>query len=74
MSFANEGTADRTIRIIVGITLLALGWGGVVDGTLGTVLKLLGFVPLLTGLVGWCPLYAIGRFSTRSDKETVGAG
>lgn len=75
MSFMNEGTADRAIRIIAGIALLALGWGGVVDGTLGTVFKFLGFVPLLTGLVGWCPLYSIGRISTRakSAKETVGA-
>jgi hypothetical protein len=35
MSFMNEGTADRVIRIVAGIVLLALGWGGVVDGTLG---------------------------------------
>lgn len=61
----NEGTADRVIRIIAGITLLALGWGGVVTGTLGTVLKVLGFVPLLTGLIGWCPLYAVAHLSTR---------
>lgn len=72
MSFMNEGTADRAIRIVAGIVLLALGWGGVVDGTLGTVFKFLGFVPLATGLMGWCPLYAIGKLSTRS-KETVAA-
>ncbi len=72
MSFRNEGTADRAIRIVAGIVLLALGWGGVVDGTLGTVFKFLGFVPLATGLMGWCPLYAIGKLSTRT-KETVAA-
>lgn len=72
MSFMNEGTADRVIRIVAGIVLLALGWGGVVDGTLGTVFQFLGFVPLATGLMGWCPLYAIGKLSTRA-KETVAA-
>ncbi|MGF1666678.1 MAG: DUF2892 domain-containing protein [Acidimicrobiia bacterium] len=72
MSFRNEGTADRAIRIVAGIVLLALGWGRVVDGTLGTVFKFLGFVPLATGLMGWCPLYAIGKLSTRT-KETVAA-
>jgi hypothetical protein len=30
------------------------------------VLQWLGFVPLLTGLIGWCPLYALFRFSTKS--------
>ena len=71
----NEGTADRVIRIVAGIALLALGWGEVVTGTLGTVFKLLGFVPLVTGLVGWCPLYAVAHMSTRGRvaEDTVTA-
>ncbi|MDP2291850.1 MAG: DUF2892 domain-containing protein [Actinomycetota bacterium] len=71
----NEGTADRVIRVVAGIVLLALGWGEVVTGTLGTVLKVLGFVPLLTGLIGWCPLYAVAHISTRgrSEKDAVTA-
>lgn len=64
MAFTNEGTTDRVIRIIAGIALLALGWGGAVSGTLGSVFKVLGFVPLLTGLVGWCPLYRLVGIKT----------
>jgi len=64
MSFTNEGNTDRVIRVIAGIALLALGWGGVVSGTLGTVFKVLGFVPLLTGLAGWCPVYRLLGIST----------
>jgi len=64
MSFTNESNTDRAIRVIAGIALLALGWGGVISGTLGTVFKVLGFVPLLTGLVGWCPLYRLFGTST----------
>lgn len=71
MSYMNEGTTDRVIRIVAGIVLLALGWGEVVAGTLGSVFKVLGFIPLVTGLVGWCPLYAIGRFSTRHGGKTA---
>ncbi len=75
MSFMNEGTTDRAIRIVAGILLLALGWGEVVTGTLGNVFKVLGFVPLATGLVGWCPLYAVTHLSTRGHaaKETAAA-
>lgn len=67
----NEGTIDRIVRIIAGITLLALGWGEVVTGTLGTVFKFLGFVPLATGLIGWCPLYAALKLSTRHGQQAA---
>lgn len=64
MQFINEAGWDRIVRIALGVVLLALGWGGVVEGTLGTVFQWVGFVPLLTGLAGWCPLYAIFGFRT----------
>lgn len=67
MSFVNESTVDRIIRVAAGVLLLALGWGGVVTGTLGTIFKFLGFLPLLTGLVGWCPAYTLFKFRTNSQ-------
>ena len=76
MSFMNEASWDRIARVVVGVILLALGWTGIVDGTLGTVFKVVGFIPLVTGLAGWCPLYAIFRFRTNDEsesKETAGA-
>jgi hypothetical protein len=66
MSYVNEAWWDRVIRVVLGIVILYLGWAGVVDGALGTFLKVIGFVPLITGLVGWCPLYALARFKTRA--------
>lgn len=60
----NESSIDRVIRVILGVVLLVLGWGNLVPGTLGLVFKILGFVPLLTGLVGFCPLYSIFKFKT----------
>lgn len=69
MSFANEAAWDRIARVVLGIVLLYLGWAEVVTGGWGLALKVVGFVPLLTGLVGWCPLYALFRFQT--NTETV---
>ncbi len=66
MSFRNEGNIDRGIRVVLGVLLLVAGWGGIVEGALGTVFQWLGFVLLATGLIGWCPLYAIFGFSTRA--------
>lgn len=48
----NVGGIDRILRIVVGIVLIALA----VTGTVG-VWGYIGVVPLLTGLIGWCPAY-----------------
>ena len=64
---SNESNWDRILRVVLGVVLLALGWGGVVTGTWGWVLRIVGFIPLLTGLVGWCGLYALFGFSTRKN-------
>ena len=52
----NVGSADKVIRIIIGIALLAWAWMG---ETSIHWLGLLGVVPILTALVGFCPLYTL---------------
>jgi hypothetical protein len=64
MSLVNQAGWERTARIVLAAVLLYLGWGGVVTGVTGTVLKIIGFLPLLTGLSGWCPLYTAIGFRT----------
>ena len=59
----NVGGIDRVMRILVGLALMALAATGTV-GRWGW----LGIVPLLTGLVGWCPPYAMLGFSTCKVK------
>lgn len=65
MSFVNQSSWDRIIRVVLGVVLLYLGWAGIVTGGWGTFLKVIGFVPLVTGLVGFCPIYALARIRTR---------
>lgn len=48
---ANIGTLDRAIRIIVGLGLIA--YGVVNQNWIGAI----GLLPLLTGLMRWCPAY-----------------
>ncbi len=59
----NVGRYDRIIRIALGILLPALGML-VIKGTVGTVISIIGLVPLVTGLVGFCPLYLAFSLST----------
>ena len=60
----NVGGIDRTLRIIVGLALIA----GAATNAIG-MWGYLGVVPLLTGLIGWCPPYAIFGFNTCSLKK-----
>jgi hypothetical protein len=59
----NEAGWDRVVRVILGIVMLYLGWA-VFAGGLGLAFKVIGLIPLFTGLVGWCPLYALFKFRT----------
>lgn len=59
----NVGGVERAIRVAAGVALIALA----ATGTVG-VWGWLGVVPLATGLVGWCPPYALFGFSTCSVK------
>lgn len=61
----NEGTIDRVLRVAVGVVLIALA----ATGTVG-VWGYIGVVPLLTGLVGICPAYAIFGISTCPMKKS----
>lgn len=62
----NMGTADRLIRTILAILFGVLYYTGVISGTLGIVLVVLGVVFLLTSFVSFCPLYA--PFGIRTCK------
>ena len=69
----NEGNADRFIRVVLGVALMWIGFGGIVTGTAGTVLGVVGLLPLFTGLVGWCPLYSIVGLSTKKGERSAAA-
>jgi hypothetical protein len=59
----NESNIDRIIRAVAGVVLLYLGFA-VLAGALAIVVDVIGVVLLLTGAVGFCPLYALLKLST----------
>ncbi len=50
----NVGSVDKTLRIVVGLILISLVFVGP-----QTPWGWIGVIPLVTGLIGWCPLYNI---------------
>ncbi len=64
--FANIGTIDRVLRIVVGLALIA-ATVGLFGDAYQTVWGWIGLIPLATGLFSWCPLYtALGVKTCRS--------
>jgi hypothetical protein len=60
----NIGGTERVVRVVVGAGILALAFVGPASAW-----GYLGLVPLLTGLVGWCPPYALLGINTCSVRE-----
>jgi len=64
MTFKNEGKIDRVLRVIVGAALLSLVFVGP-----QTAWGWIGLVPLLTGLIGNCPVYSLFGLNTCGLKQ-----
>ncbi|MDG5974145.1 hypothetical protein H010_02712 [Hydrogenophaga taeniospiralis CCUG 15921] len=60
----NEGGIDRILRIVAGLALIAAAATGAI-GVWGYI----GVVPLLTGLMGWCPVYTLLGLNTCGVKK-----
>ena len=60
----NMGKADRTIRSLLALLMIALYYFEVVSGTVGIVLIVISAIFLLTSFVSFCPLYAPFGLST----------
>lgn len=59
----NEGQLDRSVRILIGVALIL--WATVFDGP---VWAWIGVLPLVSGLTGFCGLYALLGMNTCKIK------
>lgn len=50
----NESIMDRGIRVVLGLSILSLAFFGP-----QTAWGYLGVIPLVTGIIGYCPLYSL---------------
>ncbi len=59
----NEGNIDRVLRVIAGLVLISMVFYGPMSNW-----GWIGIVPLLTGIVGSCPVYSILGLSTKKAE------
>ncbi|MBU0504228.1 MAG: DUF2892 domain-containing protein [Candidatus Omnitrophota bacterium] len=60
---ANMGALDRVVRLIIGVVIIVIGikfrsWWG-----------LIGLLPVVTALIGWCGLYQVLGINTCKIKK-----
>ncbi|MFA6260821.1 MAG: DUF2892 domain-containing protein [Bacteroidia bacterium] len=65
----NIHSIDRTIRILVAILFAVLYFTGIITGTIGLVLLILGVVFMLTAVINFCPIYWALGISTRKEQK-----
>jgi hypothetical protein len=63
----NMGSADRTVRIILGVLFILSALIGWVSGVLAMVLVVLGIIFIGTAVIRFCPLYL--PFGINTDKH-----
>jgi len=68
----NVGPIDRVVRIVLGIGLVAVALGGSVAGPLLAVVWVAAAIALVTGAIGFCPLYFVLGISTAGNRFSIG--
>ena len=70
----NMGIADRLIRSVLALVVIALYFSGHITGTAAIVLGAIAAMFLLTSFIGWCPAYGPLGVSTRKKDAQTGQG
>lgn len=60
---SNVGSADKIIRILLGVVIIAAGL------FYGSWLAVIGVIPILTAFMSFCPLYSIFGINTCGLKH-----
>jgi hypothetical protein len=68
----NVGPIDRVLRLAVGVGLVALTLAGALTGPLLYGAWVVAAIMLVTGAIGFCPLYFVLRISTMSNRLVFG--
>lgn len=65
---SNMGSIDKVVRILIAIAIGVLYFTNQISGTTAIVLLILAGIFVLTSFVGFCPLYAPFRISTKKKQ------
>lgn len=61
----NMGVIDRILRIILALIVIILYLAGQITGTAAIVLGIIAAIFIITGIIGYCPIYQLLGISTK---------
>ncbi|MGB2867289.1 MAG: DUF2892 domain-containing protein [Bacteroidota bacterium] len=64
----NIGSSDRLVRILAAVVIAGLYFTDQISGLTALALGAIAVIFVLTGAIGFCPLYAPFSFSTKKDS------
>lgn len=64
----NVGTVERTIRVVLGIVLIAVGYTAGISQEAAIAVYVVGAIALVTGAVGFCPAWKLFGVNTCPTK------
>lgn len=67
----NAGLADRILRLVVAMGALLAGLALGISDTVGIVFLVVAAIMLLTGVVGFCPLYRVFGINTAGGRKSA---
>jgi DUF2892 family protein len=68
----NVGPIDRIARVVLGVGLAVVALGGSVVAPFSYVVWIVAAIALVTGAIGFCPLYFLLGISTADNRLTLG--
>lgn len=66
----NLGGIERAIRIVLGLMLLAVSYEADLPMAAAVAAIIVGAVVLVTGLIGYCPAWALLGITTCATRKT----
>ena len=64
----NMGNTDRIIRILIAVVIAVLYFTNQISGVAAIILGIIALIFILTGIIGFCPLYVPFKLSTRKKQ------
>lgn len=65
----NVGTIDAIVRFLIAVVIAILIYQGYLEGTIAIVAGVIAGILVITGLIGWCGLYALLGIRTCKRKK-----
>ncbi len=66
----NIGTFDRIVRLVIAVAIVVPYFLKFIHGTAAVIFGIIAGICIISGLIGWSPVYALFGISTNKSRKT----